>query len=379
MSSAKISALAARHAPLGIGADPKLFAITPVPEQIRLFPSTRYYGSKRKLLLWLYDCLKTATFKTVLDAFGGAGSVSQLFRAMRKDVTYHDAFDFNEDVASSLLTNAWSINLDVLTTFLEEVQPLDGTVVRNFAGMFFLDSENAWIDGYAKAVKDSEFKKADKALLRYLLYQACLKKRPFNLFHRANLSLRTQTSVRRSFGNAVTWERPFDEHILKSFDELTEMQAKHALPSAAVLSAGNVTDLPIGYDLVYVDPPYVSGKDRYDRDDYWRRYHFLEGLANYDEWEQRIDPLSPIRAMHTPSHFLDWSNRRKSKEMLYELIDRHRHSSVALSYVKDAYPEDGDILRHFESIFSRVSVHSTEHSHALSSRRRRELLFIGHP
>ena len=63
----------------------------------------------------------------------------------------------------------------------------------------------------------------ERALFRYLIYQACLKKRPFNLFHRANLRLRTNRRVKRSFGNAVTWERSFAEHALQAYDELARM------------------------------------------------------------------------------------------------------------------------------------------------------------
>ena len=48
-------------------------------------PKTRYYGSKRKLLTWLYDTVKGFEFDTVLDVFGGTASVSRLFQEMRKD------------------------------------------------------------------------------------------------------------------------------------------------------------------------------------------------------------------------------------------------------------------------------------------------------
>ena len=64
------------------------------------------------------------------------------------------------------------------------------------------------------------------------------------------------------------------------------MQAYDELPlefpvrnKCTVLSSGNVEKLKAGYDLVYIDPPYISNIARYNRDDYWRRYHFLEGLA----------------------------------------------------------------------------------------------------
>jgi len=47
-------------------------------------PTTRYQGSKRKILPWIYDCIKDIEFNTVLDAFGGSGVVSCLFKRMGK-------------------------------------------------------------------------------------------------------------------------------------------------------------------------------------------------------------------------------------------------------------------------------------------------------
>ncbi|MGO8088625.1 DNA adenine methylase [Rhizobium leguminosarum] len=355
-----------------------IYAIQPVSELIGSFPATRYYGSKRRLLYWLYDCIKSLEFDTVLDAFGGSGSVSQLFRAMRKGVTYHDAFRFNVDVAISGLTDATRLRRHDVEHFLKTVVPCHGTVAEHFEGIFFLYDENRWIDGYICAVGASALPAPDKALLRHLLYQSCLKKRPFNLFHRANLGIRTNRDVKRTFGNSTTWERSFDEHVLQSFDELAAYRPER-IRSAIILESGDVSTVPCGYDLVYLDPPYVSNSERVNRDNYWLRYHFLEGLARYDDWEKEIIKDSKIRKFVEPPYFSDWSSRRTFKERLFDLIDKHRHSIVVLSYVKGAYPDDASIQAFFESKFAKVSIHSTEHHHALGSATKRELLFIGVP
>ena len=54
---------------------------------LKIVPTTRYQGSKRKILPWLYECLRNYEFHTVLDAFGGTGMVSYLFKRMGKRVT----------------------------------------------------------------------------------------------------------------------------------------------------------------------------------------------------------------------------------------------------------------------------------------------------
>ncbi|MCZ7940563.1 DNA adenine methylase [Agrobacterium salinitolerans] len=357
---------------------PQVFTIEPVANSISRFPTTRYYGSKRKLLPWVFDSLKLLEFETVLDAFGGTGSVSQLFRAMKKQVFYHDAFLFNSHVATTLLTEDAMITADQLDSILDAVQPIEGTVAQNFRNIFFLPSEDKWIDGFVTLMDELKISDADRSMLCYLLYQACLKKRPFNLFHRPNLAIRTNSDVNRSFGNATTWEKSFREHMVQGFGEL-QAYRREWLPSATILPPGDVSSLKSGYDLVYLDPPYVAADERRNRDNYWRRYHFLEGLSKYTEWSGLIEPKSTIGMMSEPAHFTDWSRKRHFKEKLFELIDQHKNSTVVLSYVKAAYPDDTSIREFFESRFSKVTVYSTEHNHALSGAIRRELLYVGVP
>lgn len=356
----------------------QVYAIEPVTTSISRFPTTRYYGSKRKLLPWVFDSVKLLEFDRVLDAFGGTGSVSQLFRAMRKRVVYHDAFHFNTHVARTLLTEDATITAQRLISIINAVRPIRSTVAKNFENIFFLPPENEWIDGFATLIGEMTISDADRSLLFYLLYQSCLKKRPFNLFHRPNLAIRTASEVKRSFGNATTWEKSFREHMLQGFAELLAYR-RERLPPVTVLPAGDVSLLQPGYDLVYLDPPYVAEDERRNRDNYWRRYHFLEGLSKYGEWSNLIEPASSIGMIPEPKHFTDWSRKKHFKEKLFDLIDRNKDSTVVLSYVKAAYPDETSIREFFESRFANVSVHSTEHSHALSRSKRRELLYIGVP
>ncbi len=164
---------------------------------------------------------------------------------------------------------------------------------------------------------------------------------------------------------------------MQAYDELlTDLTTQ--LP-CTVLHPGNVERLKPGYDLVYIDPPYVSDISRYNRDDYWRRYHFLEGLASYDTWEQRINTTSDIRLLHRPKWMLEWAVKSSFQERLFSFIRTHKKSQVVLSYVTNAHPNETEIKRFFENTFSNVSIHSREHSHALGAVPRRELLFVGQP
>jgi adenine-specific DNA-methyltransferase len=87
-------------------------------------------------------------------------------------------------------------SIDEILEFPKKRYP--NLIQREFKGIFFLEEENAWLD---KAVENLSGVKDDykRSILMASLFQACLAKRPFNLFHRANLNIRT-ASVERIFG-----------------------------------------------------------------------------------------------------------------------------------------------------------------------------------
>ena len=74
-------------------------------------PTTRYQGSKRSILPWIYENLKSLPFETVLDGFGGTGSVSYLFKLMNKKVTFNDILPSNRMTGIALIENN-SVTLD---------------------------------------------------------------------------------------------------------------------------------------------------------------------------------------------------------------------------------------------------------------------------
>lgn len=356
----------------------RLAEIVPVLERIKKFPTTRYYGSKRKLLPWIFENLKGLKFNTVLDGFGGTGSVSLLFKAMNKEVTYLDGFSFNSYVAKAVLADELYVTLKDFQNFVTDICPRKGFISKNFQGFYYKDEENEWLDGFFKKLSDGAISEDVKSIYMYTLFQACLKKRPFNLFHRINLHLRLNKKVKRSFGNFVTWERPFPTLMEQAYKEL-QTSIWNGKSKTHVLKPQCISKVRGGFDLVYIDPPYISLTEKDNREDYWRRYHFLEGLSNYAEWAQLINKKSPLHSIDEPKHFLEWNQKRCFQEKLRKLVEAHKNSIVVLSYVSNAYPSESWIQEMFEEFFPRVSVHSKKHTHALSKKEKRELLFIGRP
>jgi adenine-specific DNA-methyltransferase len=327
---------------------------------------------------WIFENIKSIEFKTVLDAFGGTASTSLLFKAMGKDVTYHDAFTFNKYVAETVLGDKLSVSRAQFLRFLSEVKPMNGFIAKTFQNCYYTEPENQWLDGCADKIFSAVLSNQQKALYLYTLFQACLQKRPFNLFHRVNLNLRLNRTVKRNFGNYTTWQRSFTELMLRSYDELSASLWK-GRGDIKILEPSNVAEIKSGFDLVYLDPPYISRIDRYNEDDYWKKYHFLEGLSQYRQWTEMIDKESSLKCMPIPEIFRGWNHRTSFAKQLYAVIRKHKKSIVVLSYVSDAVPSEDSIAKLFRGLFREVSVHSKEHAHALAKKKKRELLFIGRP
>lgn len=218
------------------------------------FPQTRYLGSKQRLLDWLWSCVRGVDFETVLDLFSGSAAVSYMFRTKGKSVTTNDYLRSNAIVARALVVNDGEILPEARARTLfkrKQGREYDDSISRTFHGVFFLDEENEWLDTVAQNLADWP-PSYTRDLAYFALFQACLAKRPYNLFHRANLYMRT-SEIKRSFGNKTTWDRPFEEHFMRNL----------RLANAAVFSngrehralCGRACDLPPAhYDLVYIDP-----------------------------------------------------------------------------------------------------------------------------
>lgn len=337
------------------------------------FPSTRYYGSKRRQTDWLREEFGRIEGCTALDAFGGTGAVSHLLSRLGWDVTYNDVFQFNTISARALFSSA-TVQLSAadVASILRAVQPFPGFIHATFADLYFTDEENAWLDGFMTAL--SYVDPACKDLLLHCLFQACLKKRPYNLFHRANLKLR-QSNVQVKFGNRTTWEKSFAEHILSTFEEVREMQQGRG-GNVRVTEGRSAEEIAPGFDFVYIDPPYFKRASA--TDSYLSRYHFLEGLARYEEWPRILDGGDRLRRIEA-STVSEWTDKRTLTGNIVGLIQKHRKAKFALSYVSGEHPSEEDLFALFCDSFSRVRMSRRAFSRALSKRKVYELLLIGEP
>jgi adenine-specific DNA methylase len=344
------------------------------PDLVAQFPSTRYQGSKAKLIDWIWERIAEFGFETCLDAFGGTGAVSYRLKQEGKTVTYSDLLQFNYQFGLALIENSnvrltpeeldWLLNPHAELTYPHLIQD-------TFSDIYFTDGENAWIDRTITNIRQlSDPYKF--ALAFFALCQACIIKRPYNLFHRKNLYIRL-ADVERSFGNKTTWDTSFEEWFRTFAAEANRAvfdngQPNRALNSDVLLVSGD-------YNLVYIDPPYISAQGV--GVDYLEFYHFLEGLTMYEEWNQHIDFRTKHRRLkRQPSA---WTDKQRIHSAFEHVFQRFRDSILVVSYRSDGIPSEAELVALLRKYKRRVRVeHYGQYKYVLSTNSEsKEILLIG--
>lgn len=348
--------------------------------------STRYQGSKRKLIPWMYPIFKDIKFNSVLDVFGGTGVVSYLLKQMGKKVIYNDFLEFNHQIGLSLIENQ-KVKLEEndikwLLKSIDLNNDSNNFIASTFKNIYFNNNENVWLDNVILRIHnmnsyDSETLRYKKAIAFNTLFQSCLVKRPFNLFHRKNLSIRKKR-IHRSFGNKTTWEKPFEQLFNKYSAELNSLVFQSKNKCEAICKPFTELNL-YDVDLVYLDPPYLNIDGKNETANYFDIYHFLEGIMIYPEWSTRINRESKNLKLH------NYKKNVFKKDNIYEVYDSmfeiFKKSKIVLSYKSDGIPSIRFLSDRLKKLGKNVSIKSLEYSYSLKKnhldRKNREYLIIG--
>jgi len=300
--------------------------------------------------------------------------VAYHFKQAGKVVTYNDLLRFNYYVGLALIENA-CVRLDpaevdwLLSRHADIAYP--SFVQSTFHDIYFTDEENAWIDQTVTNMRElsDPYK---YALAFFALCQACIIKRPYNLFHRKNLYLRL-AQVDRSFGNKTTWDAPFEQWFRVFVAEVNEAVFDNGQENRSLNY--DAFDVPGEYDLVYIDTPYISRRGI--GVDYLAFYHFLEGLAMYDQWAAHIDYRSKHRRLRLQSS--PWTDPRRIHAAFDRVFDRFRDSILVVSYRSDGIPTEEELVSLLRRYKRHVHVeHFGQYKYALSTNSEsREILLIG--
>lgn len=359
-----------------------------IQEEIKKFPTTRYQGSKRKILPWIYDCIKDLEFDTVLDAFGGSGMVSYLFKKMGKSVTFNDILRFNHIIGESIISNNEFRLTDSDVLYVLSKKTKTKTFISdNFQGIYYLEDENIWIDtvihnieNFCKKYTGDELK-YKKAIAYNALFQSCLTKRPYNLFHRKNLEMRTR-DIHRNFGNKTTWETPFQNHFKKFVSEINQSICNTEAPCYSmnkdVFAINN-----LNYDLIYIDSPYIKKDEgQNESSDYLKCYHFLEGISKYENWNNLIDNTTinkRIKKDIMPNYFIP----KEALNTFERLISKFQNSIIVISYKYGGTPSIEELTEMLHKYKQQIRIHDKHYKYALNKQNgdavlNREYILIGY-
>lgn len=340
-----------------------------------IFPTTRYQGSKAKFADWIWQEISNLHFHSVLDAFGGTGSVAYKFKDNGKSVTYNDILPFNAIIGKALIENRSTTlsdsDIEYIISEHKDIQ-YPTFIADNFKDIYYTDEENHWLDivRYNISTISDEYK---RAIAWFALFQSCIIKRPYNLFHRKNLYVRLM-DVNRSFGNKKTWDTPFEEHFRKFVNEAN----KAVFDNGEICKVLNMDAeaIPNHYDLVYIDTPYLNNKGI--GIDYADFYHFLNGLVNYESWGNLIDFNS--KHLRLKRRYSIWNDKENNLTGFKRLIDNFKKSILVFSYRSNGIPTVDSLMALLKTEGRRSEIHfSRDIKYALSDTKSKEVLIISFP
>lgn len=294
----------------------------PLPQQVLLYPSTRYMGSKSKLLSEIWAVASQFEFDTAIDLFSGSSAVGYMLKSHGKTVISNDYMAMSATFAKAMIeNNDITLTADEALALLEPRKPVDRFVETTFQGLYFSDNDNRLIDilrTNIKAIKNPY----KKAIAMSSLIRACLKKRPRGIFtYIGNRYDDGRKDLQMSFGTQFLEAVSMVNAAV--FDNGKKNKARHG-------DAMNLQCKESG--LVYIDPPYYSPLSD---NEYVRRYHFVEGLAR--DWKD-VEIQAHTITKKFKSYPTPFSSRKGAADAFDLLFKRFRDSVLVVSYSSNSQP-----------------------------------------
>jgi DNA adenine methylase len=342
-----------------------------LPDQTSKYPTTRYMGSKQKLLQHISESVKDLEFDSVIDLFSGSGIVGYMFKAQGKKVVSNDHMHMSHTFTKALVENN-NVTLDSnkVKKILSKNSESDKFVQKTFKGLYFTNAENVLIDNIRANIKelDNEY---EAAIAMMALIRACTKKRPRGIFTyvgdryddgRKDL----QTSLSQHFIDAVT---AINNAV---FDNSKKNEARNT--DAMKLK-------PLKNSLVYIDPPYFTPKSDAE---YVRRYHFVEGLAR--DWGgveiQEHTLTKKFKGYPTP-----FSTQVGASNAFDLLFKRFSENILLVSYSSNSLPTLDEMVALMSKYKEHVEVIPVDYKYSFGNQKNKvgdnrntvqEYLFLGY-
>lgn len=334
------------------------------------FPETRYMGSKQAILPFIIRHVKDLPFRTAMDAFSGSGCVAYALKELGKRVIANDFHKFAFHIARATIennsTHLFAEDLDRLTQSNSDA----GTFVREtYTGLYFSEDDCRFIDETYANIQDLQ-SKLKRSLALASLCRACVKKRPRGIFTFVGDKGRDgrrdlRISLKQQFLEAAN---------LFNYAVFSNRQVNRAYCKDVFKTSTR------GVDLVYIDPPYVSGHSDCD---YTRRYHFIEGLCSY--W-QGMEIQTQTVTKKISSYPTAFKSTRTVYEALRRLFAHFQDCIIVVSYGSNGIPNRDEMVQLLREFKKHIRVEETNHKYCHGNHRHkvgqnnndvREYLFIG--
>lgn len=337
---------------------------------LKFFPSTRYMGSKTKIVPQLWEILKEFEFNSFLDGFAGSNVVSYYMKAKGKKVISNDFMKFSYHYSNSLISNSKKkLNPNEIEFLLTKNPHNKKFIQKTFADLYFTEDDNVFLDNLILNIDELE-NVHKKSLALASISRACIKRRPRGIF--------TYVGNRYDDGRKDL-QYSLKEHFINNVQIFNNAVFDNGQKNLAFNR--NIYDLKAHADVVYLDPPYLSTKSD---NDYIRRYHFVEGLVqNWDGLE--------IQEHTKTKKFKRYKSMFDSKATIVQAFDslfnKFADSIIVVSYSSNCIPERDTMIKminkykarvHVEEINHRYSFGNQNHKIGNNSNMVKEYLFIGY-
>ena len=339
-------------------------------EPLPFYPSTRYMGSKNKLLPHIWAVAKAFQFDSVLDLFSGSGIVGYMFKTQGKRVITNDYMHFSSLFSKAMIENSdTQLNQSEIQALFLPNEKNDHFVQNKFQGLYFSDEDNQLIDKIRANIKELNNQKK-QAIAMSALVRACFKKRPRGIF--------TYTGHRYDDGRKDL-SMSFSEQFLTAIDQINHAIFDNGKSCCSYNSdAMTITEK---VDLVYIDSPYYSPLSD---NEYVRRYHFVEGLAR--DW-QGIEIQEHTKTKKFKSYPTPFSYKIGAYNAFDRLFEQHQDSVLTVSYSSNSLPTLEEMIDMMKKYKNTVEVIPIDYKYSIGNQGHKvddnnntvqEYLFVGY-
>ena len=338
-------------------------------DQMLKFPTTRYMGSKNKILPYIRDITREFDFSSAIDLFSGSGIVSYMLKLEGKAVISNDYMALGSTFSKALIENNSEIlPLKLAKKLLCKNEKNDKFVQSNFKDLYFADEENILIDNIRANIRGlrNPYK---KALALSALCRACTKKRPRGIF--------TYTGNRYDDGRKDL-KTSIEDHFINAVDIFNNAVFDNKKINLSIRK--DAMDLTSSGNFVYMDPPYYS---LCSDNEYIRRYHFTEGICC--NWEG-VEMQWHTKTKKFKNYPTPFSNKENAKDAFDKLFDKYKKSIILVSYSSNCLPTLDEMVEMLAKYKKDVKVLSIDYRYSFANQKEnmstnknmvKEYLFLG--